>query len=125
MNACNGRIAIAPIFAAYTLSAGTCSGTGNGTARADERPSSSGSGHRAGTEPGAVVRGLSVETENGQTFYEVSLKIKGRIRNLLIDANGTVEEIEDQVTLASLPPAARAEIVKQVDKGRILIVESI
>ena len=74
---------------------------------------------------GAVVRGLSVETENGQTFYEASLKVKGRIRDLLIDANGAVVEIEEQVTLASLPPAARAEIMKQAGKGKILTVESI
>jgi len=74
---------------------------------------------------GAVVRGLSIETEKGQTFYEASLKIKGRIRDVLIDADGNVVEIEDQITLASIPPAAKAEIVKQAGKGRILTVESI
>jgi uncharacterized membrane protein YkoI len=74
---------------------------------------------------GATVRGISIETENGQTFYEASLKVKGRVRDVLIDAGGNVVEIEEQVTLASLPPAARAEIVKQAGKGRILTVESI
>ncbi len=74
---------------------------------------------------GAVVLGLSVETENGQTFYEASLRVRGRVRDVLIDAKGNVVEIEEQVTLASLPPAARAEIVRQAGKGRILIVESI
>jgi uncharacterized membrane protein YkoI len=74
---------------------------------------------------GAVVRGFSIETENGQTFYEASLKVKGRVRDVLIDANGNVVEIEEQVTLASLPPAARAEITKQTGKGRVLTVESI
>ena len=74
---------------------------------------------------GAVVRGYSMETDDGQTFYEVSLRVNGRSRDVTIDANGNVVEIEDQVSLASLPPAARSEIVKQAGKGRIILVESI
>ena len=74
---------------------------------------------------GAVVLGLSVETENGQTFYEASLKVRGRVRDVLIDANGNVVEVEERVTLASLPPAARSEILRQAGKGRIMMVESI
>ncbi len=73
----------------------------------------------------AVIRGLSMETKDSQTYYEVSLNVKGRIRDVLIDTEGKVVEIEEQVTLASLPPAARAEIVRQAGKGRILIIESI
>lgn len=74
---------------------------------------------------GAVVRGLSMETKDNRTYYEVSLSVKGRIRDVLIDPEGNVVEIEEQTPLASLPPAARAEIVKQAGKGRILMVESI
>jgi hypothetical protein len=74
---------------------------------------------------GAIVRGLSIETENGQTFYEASLNVKGRIKDVLIDTNGNVVEVEERVTLASLPAAVRAELVKQAGKSKILIVESI
>jgi hypothetical protein len=74
---------------------------------------------------GATLRGLSMETKDGQTFYEASLRVKGRLKDVTMDANGAVVETEEQVTLASLPPAARAEIVKQAGKGRILLVESI
>jgi len=74
---------------------------------------------------GAVVRGLSMETENGQTFYEVSLKVKDHNKDVLIDTEGKVVEIEEQVALGSLPPAAKAEIEKQVGKGKILLVESV
>lgn len=74
---------------------------------------------------GATIRGLAEEVENGQTFYEVSLRVKGHSRDVLMDASGNVVETEEQVTLASLPPAARAEIVKQAGKGKILLVESI
>jgi hypothetical protein len=33
--------------------------------------------------------------------------------------------VEEQVALASLSPAAKAEIVRQAGKGRILLIESI
>ncbi|HEV2669202.1 MAG TPA: hypothetical protein VG324_30070 [Blastocatellia bacterium] len=125
MNTCKGYIAIALSFAACMLLAGST------LAQETERPAQMKDLPQAvqatvrEQSRGAVVRGLSIETENGQTFYEASLKVKGRIRDVLIDANGNVVEIEEQVTLASLPPAARAEIVKQAGKGRILTVESI
>lgn len=74
---------------------------------------------------GATLRGLSMETKDGQTFYEVSLRVKGRLKDVLIDTNGAVVEVEEQVALASLSPAAKAEIVRQAGKGRILLIESI
>ena len=125
MDTCKGYIAIALSFGACALLAGTA------LAQETERPAQMKDLPQAvqatvrEQSRGAVVLGLSVETENGQTFYEASLKVKGRLRDVLIDANGAVVEVEDQVTLASLPPAARAEIVRQAGKGRILMVESI
>ena len=74
---------------------------------------------------GAIIRGFAEEIEHGQTFYEVSLLVKGRVRDVLMDPNGNVVETEDQITLAQLPPAAKAEIIKQAGKGKILLVESI
>jgi len=125
MNTCKGHMAIALPFAACMLLAGTS------LAQETERPARMRDLPQAvqttvrEQSRGAAVRGLSIETEKGQTFYEASLKVKGRVRDVLIDADGNVVEIEEQVTLASLPPAARAEIVKQAGKGRILTVESI
>jgi uncharacterized membrane protein YkoI len=125
MNICKGYIAIALAFAASMLL------SGRALAQETERPARMKDLPQAvqttlrEQSRGAAVRGLSIETEKGQTFYEASLKVKGRVRDVLIDADGNVVEIEEQVTLASLPPAARAEIVKQAGKGRILTVESI
>jgi len=125
MNTCSGRIAITLSLAACMLSAGTT------LAQETERPARMKDLPQAvqatvrEQSRGAVVRGLSIETEKGQTFYEASLKVRGRTRDVLIDADGHVVEIEEQVTLASLPPAARATIVRQAGKGRILMVESV
>lgn len=125
MNTCSRRIAIALSLIACMLSAGaSLAQETERPARMKDLPQAVQATVREQSR-GAVVLGLSVETENGQTFYEASLKVKGRIRDVLIDANGNVVEVEEQVTLASLPPAARAEIVRQAGKGRILMVESI
>jgi uncharacterized membrane protein YkoI len=125
MNTCKGHIAIALALAACMLLSGTAlAQETERPARMKDLPQAVQSTVREQSR-GAAVRGLSIETEKGQTFYEASLKVKGRVRDVLIDADGNVIEIEEQVTLASLPPAARAEIVKQAGKGRILTVESI
>src|SRR5437588_3689102 len=56
---------------------------------------------------GATIRGLSRETENGKTNYEVELRVNGHNKDVLIDPGGAVVEVEEQVTLASLPAAVR------------------
>ena len=74
---------------------------------------------------GATIRGLARETENGQTSYEVELKINGHNRDVLIDPNGGVLAVEEEVAINSLPPAVKTELVRKAGKGRILSVESI
>jgi hypothetical protein len=74
---------------------------------------------------GAKIRGLSVETENGVTNYEVELRVNGRARDVLIDPSGAVVSVEEQVALASLPEAAREAIVRSANGGRVVLVESI
>ena len=58
-------------------------------------------------------------TENGETNDEVELKVNGHNKDVLIDPNGVVVEIEEQVTLASLPPAVKPTIVQSAGTGKI------
>ncbi|MDQ3011362.1 MAG: hypothetical protein M3X11_11745, partial [Acidobacteriota bacterium] len=74
---------------------------------------------------GAVIRGFAKEVKDGQTFYEVELKVAGHKKDVLIDPAGKVVEVEEEVTLDSLPPVVKAEILKQAGKRRIVMVESI
>ncbi len=74
---------------------------------------------------GAQIRGFSKEIENEKTFYEVELRVSGRTKDVLMDAEGKVVEVEEQVALNALPAAVRAEIQKQAGKDKILIVESV
>jgi hypothetical protein len=74
---------------------------------------------------GAKIRGLSVETENGVTNYEVELKVNGHTRDVLIDPSGAVVAVEEQVALASLPAAVRTAVEQGARGGRVVLVESI
>jgi hypothetical protein len=74
---------------------------------------------------GATILGLSKEIEGGKTFYEVEMKANGHKKDVIIDPTGAIFAIEEEVPLASLPPAVKAEIEKQAGKGKIVLVESI
>src|SRR5579859_3961036 len=55
---------------------------------------------------GATIRGFSEEKENGRTTYEVQMLSNGHSKDVQMDANGAVIEIEEQVDL----PAVSAEV---------------
>jgi len=74
---------------------------------------------------GATLGGLTKELEKGQIFYEAKLKVNGHNKDLLIDSSGAIVEIEEVVTLNSLPAAVKATILKSAGKGKITSVESI
>lgn len=74
---------------------------------------------------GASLRGLAKEVENGKTFYEAELKVNGRTKDVLIDTDGKVVSVEEEVALSAVPAAARAEIEKQAGKRKIQLVESV
>jgi hypothetical protein len=74
---------------------------------------------------GATIRGYTSEVEGGQQEYEVALTVHGRSRDVTIAPDGSVIEVEDQVTLQSLPTEVRDSLVKKAGKGRITKVESL
>ena len=74
---------------------------------------------------GATIRGLAQETEDGKTNYEVELRVNGHNKDVLIDPNGVVVTVEEQVTLASLPSVVRATIEQKAGTGEIRMIESI
>jgi len=73
---------------------------------------------------GDEIKGLSKETENGKTEYEVETIRAGKHRDFVVDAKGTVMEVEDETALDSIPAAARAAIEKKAAGGKIGMVET-
>jgi uncharacterized membrane protein YkoI len=79
----------------------------------------------AAQSQGATIRGFSKEKENGKTLYEAELIINGHSKDVLIDANGAVVEVEEQVALDSLPTAVRDGLQSKAGKGKLIRVESL
>ena len=74
---------------------------------------------------GATIKSFAAEKKDGKTFYEVEMNVKGHTKDLLIDANGAVVEIEEEVALATLPASVKAGLAREAGKNKILKVESI
>ncbi len=74
---------------------------------------------------GAKIRGLSKEVEKGKTQYELELTVNGHARDMIIDPNGTILEVEEDVTLDSLSPAIKAEVEKNFGQAKLLRLESV
>ncbi len=73
----------------------------------------------------ATIRGFSTEKENGQTLYEVEMTVDGHSKDIAMATDGSIVEIEEQVSLDSLPPEIKAGLQAKAGKGKILKVESL
>jgi hypothetical protein len=74
---------------------------------------------------GATIKGFSQEKEKGETFYEAELVVNGHSKDVLIDASGSVVEVEEEVALGSLAAEVKAGLQAKAGKGKILKVESL
>src|SRR5882724_13072106 len=62
----------------------------------------------AAESAGATIEGFSMEKEKGETFYEAEMMVNGHSKDVLIDASGTVVEVEEEVALDKLPAEVKA-----------------
>jgi uncharacterized membrane protein YkoI len=74
---------------------------------------------------GATIKGYSLETENGQTLYEVAMIVNGHSKDANIATDGQVVEVEEQVELSGLPANLQNALKAKAGKGEITKVESI
>ena len=80
----------------------------------------------AARSQGATIRGFSQEKEN----VPAQLRSRGNpstvtAKDILIDANGAVVEIEEQVAIDSLPAPVKDGLQARAGDGKILKVESL
>lgn len=71
---------------------------------------------------GATIKGVSREKERGKTVYELETLVNGRTRDLMIDSEGKVYEVEEQLDPAKAPAAVREALQKA---GTIVSLESV
>jgi uncharacterized membrane protein YkoI len=74
---------------------------------------------------GATIRGFTKEIENGKTEYEAELTVNGHGKDVSFDSSGNVVDVEEEVKLETLPPAARAAIQKAAAGGQLRKVEAV
>jgi uncharacterized membrane protein YkoI len=74
---------------------------------------------------GATIKGYSQEKENGQVAYEVALVVSGHTKDITMDAQGNVIEVEEEVDMKSLPAEVREGLQKHAGKLSIGKVESL
>src|SRR5437879_8975952 len=73
----------------------------------------------------ATIRGFSSEVENGQTLYEAEMLVNGHSKDVLMAADGSIVEVEEQVALDSLSAEVKAGLQAKAGKGKIVKIESL
>jgi hypothetical protein len=74
---------------------------------------------------GATIKGFSTEVEDGKKIYEVELTVSGHGKDISMDPEGHILEIEEETALESLPAAVKDGLMKAAGKGTIQKVESL
>jgi hypothetical protein len=79
----------------------------------------------AAESQGATIKGFATEVEKGKRLYEAELMIDGRSKDISMDKNGNIVEVEEEVAMDSLPPAVQDGLKHAAGKGTIGKVESL
>jgi uncharacterized membrane protein YkoI len=79
----------------------------------------------AAQSQGATIKGFSSEVEGGKTLYEVELAVNGHGKDISMDKDGQIVEVEEEVAMDSLSPEVKAGITKATGSGTITKVESL
>ena len=74
---------------------------------------------------GAAIRGFSTELEDGKRLYEVELVVSGHGKDISMDEKGNIVEVEEEVSIESLPASVKDGLTKAAGSGTVGKVESI
>jgi hypothetical protein len=74
---------------------------------------------------GATVLGYAKDVEHGRVEYEVQLMVGDHTKDVAIDPQGAILEIEEQVAPEALPANVFHGLSARAGKGRLVKVESL
>jgi hypothetical protein len=74
---------------------------------------------------GATIKGFSTEKENGKWTYEAELMVDGLSRDISMDKNGNILEVEQQVSMDSLPDNVKTALNARAGAGTLGKIESL
>ncbi len=79
----------------------------------------------AAQSAGATIKGFSKEIEKGQTYYEAEMIVNGHSKDILIDTNGAIVEVEEEVAMDALPTEVKAGLQAKAGEGKLVKVETL
>ena len=74
---------------------------------------------------GATVKGFATEVEKGQRLYEAELIVNGRHKDISMNRRGVIVEVEEEVSMDSLPVTVQDGLKKAAGSGTIEMIESL
>ena len=74
---------------------------------------------------GATIKGFSTEIDKGKRLYEVELTVNGHGKDISMDKDGKIVEVEEEVAMDSLPSEVKAGLTRAAGRGTISKVESL
>ncbi len=74
---------------------------------------------------GSVIKGFATEREHGKKVYEAETVVDGHTRDLQIAEDGSLKEIEEEVSFDSLPDGVKKGLTGKAAGAKITKVESL
>ena len=74
---------------------------------------------------GATIKGFATEVEKGRRLYEAELVVNGRHKDISMNRQGVIVEVEEEVSMDSLPATVQDGLKKTAGAGTIEMVESL
>ncbi|HEX7722725.1 MAG TPA: hypothetical protein VF397_11245 [Pyrinomonadaceae bacterium] len=74
---------------------------------------------------GATIKGFATEVENGQRLYEAELMVNGHHKDISMNRRGVIVEVEEEVSMDSLPATVQDGLRKAAGSGTIGMIESL
>jgi uncharacterized membrane protein YkoI len=74
---------------------------------------------------GATIKGFSTEVDKGKRLYEVELTVNGHGKDISMDKDGKIVEVEEEVAMGSLSPEVKVGLTTAAGSGTITKVESL
>ncbi|MEO6911627.1 MAG: hypothetical protein ABI158_11970 [Edaphobacter sp.] len=74
---------------------------------------------------GATIKGFSTDREHGKKVYEAEMMVNGHSKDIEIAADGTLNEVEEEVAFNSLPANVQTALTAKAAGSKITKVESL
>ena len=74
---------------------------------------------------GATIKGFATEREGGKKVYEAEMIVNGHTKDIQISEDGTLNEIEEEVSIDSLTPEVQTGLRARAAGAKIVKVESL